>query len=193
MMDSKKLKQLREISGAGVLDCQKALKESRGDLDRAMELLRKKGQKIAQTKESRSTNEGIIESYIHSNKKIGVLVQLVCETDFVARGEEFKQLAHDLAMQVAATNPLWISPEDIPLDTLEKEKEIYSQDLDSGKPQNIREQIINGKLQKFYSETCLLNQRFIKDETITIKELIQNKIARLGENISVKRFIRFIL
>ena len=192
-MDSKKLKQLREISGAGVLDCQKALKESRGDLDRAMELLRKKGQKIAQTKESRSTNEGIIESYIHSNKKIGVLVQLVCETDFVARGEEFKQLAHDLAMQVAATNPLWISPEDIPLDTLEKEKEIYSQDLDSGKPQNIREQIINGKLQKFYSETCLLNQRFIKDETITIKELIQNKIARLGENISVKRFIRFIL
>lgn len=192
-MKNKQVKQLREITGAGILDCQQALSQAKGDLDKALDLLRKKGQKIAQNKAVRSANEGIIESYIHSNSKIGVLVELVCETDFVARSEEFKQLGHDIAMQIAATNPLWNSPEDIPPETLEKEKEIYAQNLNPARPQKTRDQIINGKLQKFYSEVCLLNQPFVKDDKITVKELIQNKIAKLGENIQVKRFVRFSL
>ena len=192
-MDHQIIKKLREISGAGIVNCQESLKESQGDLDKALELLRKKGQKFAQSKGSRSTNQGMVESYINTDGKIGVLVEVVCETDFVARNEEFKELAHDLAMQVAATNPQWISAEDIPAENLDKEKEIYSQNIDKDKPVEMRNKIINGKLKKFYAEGCLLNQPFIKDDTITIQELIQSKIAKLGENIQVKRFIRFSL
>lgn len=192
-MDHQIIKKLREISGAGIVNCQKALKESQGNLDKALEILRKKGQKLAQSKGSRSTNQGLIEPYIHIDGKIGVLVEVVCETDFVAKNEEFKELAHDLAMQVAATNPKWVSSEDIPAETRDKEKEIYSQNIDKAKPVEMRNKIINGKLKKFYAEVCLLSQPFIKDDKIVIQELIQNKIAKLGENIQVKRFIRFSL
>ena len=192
-MDHQIIKKLREISGAGIVNCQKALKESQGNLDKALEILRKKGQKLAQSKGSRSTNQGLIEPYIHIDGKIGVLVEVVCETDFVAKNEEFKELAHDLAMQVAATNPKWVSSEDIPAETRDNEKEIYSHNIDKAKPVEMRNKIINGKLKKFYAEVCLLSQPFIKDDKIVIQELIQNKIAKLGENIQVKRFIRFSL
>ena len=192
-MDPQIIKKLREISGAGIVNCQKALKESQGNLDKALEILRKKGQKLAQSKGSRSTNQGLIEPYIHIDGKIGVLVEVVCETDFVAKNEEFKELAHDLAMQVAATNPKWVSSEDIPAETRDNEKEIYSHNIDKAKTVEMRNKIINGKLKKFYAEVCLLSQPFIKDDKIVIQELIQNKIAKLGENIQVKRFIRFSL
>ncbi len=192
-MDAKIIKQLREISGAGFSDCQKAFRQAKGDLDEALEILRKEGRKIAQNKEIKPTNEGVIGSYIHSNNKIGVLVEVVCQTDFVARNEEFRQLAHDLAMQIAAANPAWVSPEQIPEQVIRKEKEIYSQGIDSKKSGQIKEKIINGKLEKFYQEVCLLNQPFIKDDKVSVKELIQNEIAKLGENIQVKRFIRFAL
>ncbi len=192
-MDSKIIKQLRQLTGAGIVECQKVLKEAKGDLDKAVEILRKKGQKVAASKQIRTTNEGIVEAYIHTNKKIGVLVELVCETDFVARNEEFKQLAHNLAMQVAAVSPRWVRPEDIPGVVLKKEKEIYQANLPKGKPEEVAKKIIDGKLKKFYTEACLLKQPFIKDDKITIEELIKNKIAKLKENIQVKRFIRFSL
>lgn len=192
-MDTKIIQQLRDTTGAGILDCQKAIKESKGDFDEAVEILRKKGQKIAQAKGSRETHEGIVEAYIHSNKKIGTLVEVVCETDFVARNQEFKDLAHDIAMQVAAANPMWVSPDDVDQKVIEKEKEIYKEEVDSSKPTEVKDKIIKGKLQKFYSEVCLLNQPFIKDDSMTVGELIKKKIATLGENIGVKQFVRFSL
>ena len=192
-MDSKIIKQLRQTTGAGILECQKVLKQAKGDIDKAVEILRKKGQKLVKSKQSREVKEGVVEAYIHSDHKIGVLVELVCETDFVARNKEFKELAHDLAMQVAAVNPQWIKPEDIPQQVLGKEREIARENLPKSKPSQVKERIVEGKLKKFYTETCLLEQTFIKDEKITIKELIQEKITKLGENIQVKRFIRFAL
>jgi elongation factor Ts len=185
------IKELRDKTGAGVLDCQKALKEANNDLDKAIEILRKKGQKIMAKKQSRCTNEGIVESYIHTNNKIGVLVVLVCETDFVARNKEFKELAHDLAMQIAANNPQWIKPEDIPSEIIKKEKELIQENLSQDKPQQVQDKIIQGKLNKFYAEVCLLEQPFIKEEDKKIKELIQEKVAKLGENIQISQFIRF--
>lgn len=192
-MKNESIKRLRQVSGAGILDCQKSLEQAKGDFDKALEILRKKGKKIVQSKGSRSTNEGIIESYIHSNAKIGVLVQLVCETDFVARNEAFKSLAHDIAMQIAATDPKWISSEDIPPEVIKKEKQIYQQTVDKNKPAKVAKNIVDGKLQKFYTEACLLKQPFIKDDALTVKQLIEKKIAVLGENIQIKRFIRFEL
>jgi len=188
------IKQLRQITGAGVLDCQEALKESNDDLDKAIEFLRKKGQKFADDKGSRTTNEGVVESYIHSNNKIGVLLELVCETDFVARNEEFKKLAHDIALHIAAANPQWKEREEVPAEIIEKEKQIYKATLkNEKKPEKIIEKIAENKLEKFYNTSCLLEQAFVKDDKITIKALVHAMTAKLGENIQVKRFIRFSL
>ncbi|MDA2936190.1 elongation factor Ts [Patescibacteria group bacterium AH-259-L05] len=192
-METKIIQQLRETTGAGILDCQKALKESKGDFDIAIEILRKKGQKMAQAKGSRATHEGIIDTYIHSNQKMGAMVAVVCETDFVARNQEFKELVHDLSMQVAAANPMWVSSQDVPQNVIEKEREVYLESIDKHKDQKVKEKIIQGKLQKFYTEVCLLNQPFIKDDSITTGELVEKKIATLGENIQVKQFVRFSL
>ena len=193
-MSAEIIKQLRQITGAGVLDCQEALKESNNDLDKAIEFLRKKGQKFANDKGVRTTNEGVVESYIHSNNKIGVLLELVCETDFVARNEEFKKLAHDIALHIAAANPQWKEREEVPAEIIEKEKQIYKETLkNEKKPEEIIEKIAENKLEKFYNTSCLLEQGFVKDDKIIIKDLIQAMIAKLGENIQVKRFVRFSL
>ncbi len=186
------IKELREKTQAGMLDCKKALIECGGDMEKAVDYLRKKGLAAANKREGRVAKEGIIASYIHNNSKLGVLLELNCETDFVARNQDFLDLAKDLCMQVAAANPLYVSPEDIPAEVLEREKEIYREQLkDSGKPANVIEKIVEGKLTKFYSEVCLLEQEFIKDNKVIIKDLIKNKIATYGENITVGRFVRF--
>ena len=193
-IDIKIIQKLRQETGAGMLDCQKALQESKGDLEEAKRILRKKGKKIANQKENRETRAGLIEAYIHAGGKVGAMIELTCETDFVARNEEFKNLAHDLAMQVAATNPLYLTPEDIPEEVLEKEKEIIKDQLpDDKKKPEIIDKIIQGKLDKYFSEVCLLKQPFIKDDKLTIEDLIANKIAKIGENIKRKRFVRFSL
>jgi elongation factor Ts len=191
MKSLKIIKDLRQITGAGILDCQKALQEANNDLIKAEEILRKKGQKIVDKKLDREAKEGVIGSYVHANNKIGVLIELLCETDFVARNKEFKELAHDLAMQVAAANPQWIKPIDVPSEILKKEKEIIKEGLPKDKPTQTIEKITEGKLQKFYSQFCLEEQMFIKDDKLMIKDLIQKKIVKLGENIQIKRFIRF--
>src|SRR6056297_784485 len=192
-MKQENIKKLREKTGVGVLNCQKALKEANGDIEKALEILRKKGQKIVESKKSRATNDGRIGSYVHANGKIGVLVKLVCETDFVAKTDEFKELAHDLAMQVAATDPKWISEDEVPEKTKEKEKEVYKNEISEDKPDDIVGKIINGKLEKFYDKNCLLRQDFIKNDDITIKQLLKRKISSIGENIKIEEFTRFEL
>lgn len=196
MIDRKLISQLRAQTGAGMNDCLNALEEARGDEKKALEILRKQGAKVAAKKAARETNQGIIEAYIHPGAKVGVLLKVVCETDFVARNEEFKQLAHDLAMQIAAMNPLYVAPEEVPAEVLAKEKEIVLEqikDTISGKPQKVVEQIVEGKMNKYFEEVCLLNQRFIKDEDITVDELVKQSIVKLGENIKVKEFVRYNL
>lgn len=186
------IKELRDKTQAGMMDCKKALTESDGDMEKAVEFLRKKGLASADKKMDREVTEGIIASYIHSNNKIGVLIELKTMTDFVARNSDFQELAKELAMQIAAANPLYISPEDVPADVVAKEKEIYKEQmLNSGKPENVVEKIVEGKLQKYYSEVCLLEQEYIKDSSIKIKDLIKEKIATFGENIAVGKFSRF--
>jgi len=193
-VDMSMVKKLREETGIGILECKKAIAESNNDFTKAAEILRKKGFEKAKSKSSRVTKQGLIGSYIHTNGKIGVLVELGCETDFVAKNEDFQNLLKDISMQIAAMNPQYISSDDIPEDVLEKEKEIYRVQLkDSGKPENIIEKIIEGKLKKFYSEICLLNQNFFKEEKLTIENLIVEKIHKIGENIVVKRFVRYQL
>lgn len=185
---------LRTLTGAGIVDCQKALEESGGDYDKAVELLRKRGQKVAAAKQERETKEGIVHAYIHGQGRVGVLVEISCETDFVARNDEFKAFAHDIAMHIAAANPLYVKPEDIPSEVIEKEKEIYKDQMASEKkPDEIKEKIIVGKLNKYYQETCLLNQLFIKDDSLTIQQLLAATIAKTGENIQIRRFCRFSL
>lgn len=189
---SEMIKELREKTQAGMLDCKKALIECDGDMEKAVDYLRKKGLAAANKREGRIAKEGVIASYIHNNSKLGVLLELNCETDFVARNQDFQDLAKDLCMQVAASNPLYVAPEDVPANVLEREKEIYREQLkESGKPANVIEKIVEGKLAKFYSEVCLLEQEFIKDNKVIIKDLIKNKIATYGENITVGRFVRF--
>jgi elongation factor Ts len=186
------IKELRDKTQAGMVDCKKALVENDGDMDKAVEYLRKKGLASADKKMGREVTEGIVASYIHSNSKIGVLVELKCATDFVARNEEFVALAKEIAMQIAAANPLYVKPEDVPADVVEKEKEIYREQMkNSGKPENVVEKIVEGKLTKFYSEVCLLEQEFIKDSAVKIQDLIKQKIAVFGENIEVGKFSRF--
>ncbi len=193
-ISAKLVKDLREKTGLGMMDCKKALQETKGDLEQAVDYLRKKGALKAAKREGRATSEGRIGSYIHSNGKIGVLVELKCESDFVAKTEQFATLNKDLCMQVAASAPRWISPEDVPADVIAKEKEIYmTQAKEAGKPDKMLEKIAEGKLKKFYSEECLLEQNFVKEPDKTVGNLIKEYIAQLGENISVARFIRFQL
>jgi len=184
------VKELREKTGAGMMECKKALEESGGDFNKAIEYLRQKGLATAQKKAGRTATEGIITSYIHMDK-IGVLLELNCETDFVARNEEFRQLAKDIAMHIAAANPQYISKEDVPQEIIEKEKEIYKAQITSNKPPQVVEKIIEGKLEKFFEDMCLLNQPFIREPEKKIKDLITEKIAKFGENIVIRRFVRF--
>lgn len=191
-VDMTLVKKLREQTGIGILECKKAISESNNDFEKAVEILRKKGFEKAKSKASRATNQGAIGSYIHSNNRIGVIMELGCETDFVAKNEDFLALQKDLCMQIAAMNPKYISEADIPETVLEKEKEIYREQMkNSGKPDNIIEKIIEGKLKKFYTEVCLIHQAFFKEDQKTIQALIAEKIHKLGENITVKRFVRY--
>ncbi len=189
-MDISHIQKLRELTGAGIVDAKKALEEVGGNLEKAVEILRKKGLVKAAGKTDRHTAEGLIHSYIHSNGKVGSMVELLCETDFVARTDTFRELAHDLAMHVAASNPLYLSSEDVPEEVLAKEKEIWAEEF-HGKPQAALEKILQGKLQKYFSDVCLLSQPFIKDEDITVEERIKHAVAKLGENIKVRKFVRF--
>jgi len=193
-MDAKLIMQLRQMTGAGVLDAQRALAESNGNVDAAAEALRKKGQAKAASRTDRTTREGMVGHYIHATGKVGALVEVACETDFVARSEEFRSLVHDLAMHVTASSPLYLAPEDVPPEVLAKEREIAGAEAaGSGKPANVIEKIVEGKLAKYYADTCLLKQPFIKDEDVTVAERIQQVIAKTGENIQVRRFCRFAL
>ncbi len=186
------VKELRERTNAGFMDCKTALKESNGDVDKAIEYLRVKGLATAQKKSHRQTNEGLVLSYIHPGSRIGVLLELNCETDFVARTDEFQHFARDIAMQIAATAPLGVGREDIPQDVLEKERALYrTQALEQKKPEKVVEKIVDGKIEKFYAESCLLDQPFIKDDTKTVLGLLNELIAKLGENIKIVRFARF--
>lgn len=192
MVSIDQIKQLRKETNVSVIDCKKALEEAGGDIEKAREILRKWGKDFALTKIGRETGQGIIETYVHSNKKIGVMIQIHCETDFVARSDEFKKLAHELCLQIAAMRPLYLKSEDIPEEFLEGEREIYKEQFkDSGKPQKIIDEIIEGKLKKYKKEISLLSQPWIKDENKTIKDLIDEYVNLLGENILVKRFVRY--
>jgi elongation factor Ts len=186
------IKELRELTGAGVLDCKVALEENSGDFEKAATYLREKGMAAAAKRASREATEGLIGSYVHAGSKVGALVEVNCETDFVARTDEFQTLAHDLAMQVVAAKPQYLTTEDVPAEELEKEKSIYrAQVQDSGKPEHIIDRVVEGKLAKYYEEVCLMEQPFIKDTALTVKELVQQHNALLGENIVVRRFARF--
>jgi elongation factor Ts len=186
------VKELREKTGAGVMECRKALESSNGDMEEAVKLLRQQGLKTAAKKSSRATSEGQIGSYIHFGGKIGVLVEVNCETDFVARTADFQQFVKDISMHVAAISPKYLSREDVPKDVLQEELEIYKkQARDTGKPDNIIEKIAQGKLDKFYKSVCLLEQSFIKDENKTISDILTETVAKLGENIKITRFVRF--
>jgi elongation factor Ts len=186
------VKQLRERTGAGFSDCRAALIESGGDIEQAINILRKKGQAAAAKKAQRATSEGLVTSYIHAGGKIGVLVEIDCESDFVARTEDFKQLSHDVAMHVAALDPRFLRREEVTQEILDREREIYREQAKAtGKPEQVVEKIVTGKMEKFYEENCLYEQHFIKDEGLTIKELVDQAIAKLGENITIRRFSRF--
>ena len=186
------VKELREKTGAPMMDCKQALTEAKGDLDQAVVLLRKKGVSMAAKKSARVTSEGAVESYIHAGGKIGVLVEVNCESDFVARTDDFKELVHDIAMHIAASDPKYVRKEDVTPSDFAREKDIYvAQAVASGKPQNIAEKMVAGKMEKFYEEVCLYEQPFIKDQTVSISQLIATKIGKLGENIAVRRFARF--
>ncbi len=188
------VKALREKTGAGMMDCKKALQESNGDFDKAIDYLRKKGASIAQKRSDKLANQGVIEAYIHTGGRVGTLIELNCETDFVAKTDDFKRLAKDIAMQVAAMNPRYVSREDVDGSVLEKEIEIYkTQAKNEGKPDTIAEKIAQGRLEKFYQEFCLLEQSFIKDSTKTVQDLLNEATAKIGENIRVNRFQTFHL
>jgi len=188
------VKELRDKTNSGMMDCKEALAASDGDLEKAVEYLRKKGLSAATKRSSRATKNGMVESYIHMGGKIGVMVEVNCETDFVGKTDAFKGMVKDIAMHIAAANPTYLSSEDIPENVMEAEREIYrDQALASGKPEKVVDRIIDGKINKFYEEVCLLNQKFVKDMDITIQTLVNNIIANTGENIVVKRFARFQL
>lgn len=188
------VKELREATGAGVLDCRKALEANEGDLEKATVFLHEKGLVAAAKKEDREVLEGIIDAYGHPGGRVGVLVEVNCETDFVARTDQFQAFVHDMALHVAAMSPLYLTPEDIPSDELEQEKEKYRrQALQEGKPERIVERIVEGRLKKFFAETCLMEQPFVKDDEILIKDLVKAKIVELKENIVIQRFARFEL
>jgi elongation factor Ts len=185
------VKELREKTGAPMMDCKQALTEAKGDMEQAVVVLRKKGVSVAAKKATRVTSEGSVASYIHAGGKIGVLVEINCESDFVARTEDFKELVHDIAMHIAASDPKFVRKEDVTPEAYEREKDIYRSQAATGKPPQVVEKIVEGKMGKFYEEVCLLEQPFIKDQTVTIAQLIAAKIGKLGENIAVRRFARF--
>jgi len=188
------VKQLRDKTNAGMMDCKEALEASDGNFDKAVEYLRKKGLSAATKRSSKAAKDGVVASYIHMQGKIGVLVEVNCETDFVARTEAFQTMAKDIAMHVAASNPTYLNAEAVPAEVLDREKEIYrSQAKAEGKPEKIFDRIVEGKLKKYYEEVCLMDQKFIKDTNITVATLVQNMIANTGENIMVRRFARFQL
>jgi len=186
------VKELRDTSGAGMMDCKKALTASGGDLEAAMDELRKQGLASAQKRSSRATKEGAVDSYIHAGGKIGVLVEVGVETDFVSRSDQFKEFTHDLAMHVAAAAPRWVRREQVPEDVIVREKAIYAEQV-KGKPENVLEKIVTGKLEKFFAETCLMEQPFIKDTDRTIEQLRTDLVGVIGENVEVRRFARFQL
>ncbi|WP_286680660.1 translation elongation factor Ts [Tepidanaerobacter sp. EBM-49] len=192
MITPQQVKELREKTGAGIMDCKNALTEADGDIEKAIVILRERGLAKAAKKQSRVATEGVIEAYVHGDGRIGVLVEVNCETDFVARNEEFRRFAKDIAMQVAASNPKYLSRDMVPADVINQEREIFrTQALNEGKPENIVDKIVDGKLEKFYEENCLLEQPFIKDPDKNISQLLTEKIALLGENIVISRFVRF--
>ncbi len=186
------VKQLREKTGSGMMDCKEALTECGADVDKAVDFLRKKGLATARKRAGRAMSEGTIQSYIHMGGKIGVMVELGCESDFVAKNDDFKEFARNIAMHVAATNPVSILPEEVPEDILAREREIYrAQALETGKPENIVDKIAEGKLNKFYKENCLMKQEYVRDPSLSIADLVNQLIAKIGENITIKRFARF--
>ena len=188
------IKKLRESTGAGVVDVKEALAEAGNDEGKALEILRKKGQKIASKRQERATQQGLIESYVHANGRVAAFVAVACETDFVARNTDFKQFAHEVALQIAATAPQYVSPADVPAEVVEKEKEIYREQLkNEGKPAQMVEKILEGKLQTFYREVCLLKQPYIKDDSKTIEQLLTGLIGKIGENIKIEKFVYFTL
>ncbi len=191
-IDKKMIQKLREITGLGMMDCKKALEETNGDLEKAIDLLRKKGAAVAAKRSDKETAEGVVYAYIHPGSKLGVLVELNCETDFVANTQDVKNFAKDLAMHIAAFKPLYLKPEDVDPKFLEHEKEIIKEQLaDSGKPEKILNQIVDGKLKKLYSDICLLNQSFIKNDQQTVSQALEEIIGKTGESIKIKRFSRF--
>lgn len=190
------IKELRELTGAGMMDIKQALDEAGGNKDKAVEILRKKGALKMGKKADRAAKEGIIEAYIHPGGRVGVLLELNCETDFVARTDDFKNLARELAMHIAALNPLYISPADVPAEVVEKEKEIYkeqSKEAAKGKSEEIVNKMLEGKINKYFEEACLLEQSFVKNPEIKVKQMISDAVAKMGENVVVKRFARFVL
>ncbi|MFW0861145.1 MAG: translation elongation factor Ts [Dethiobacter sp.] len=192
MITASVVKELREKTGAGMMDCKKALNETGGDLTKACEYLREKGLATAAKKSGRIAAEGIVESYIHLGGKIGVLLEVNCETDFVGRTEEFRTFVRDVAMQIAATNPQFLSKDEVPQAVLDKEKEILTaQALNEGKPEKVVEKIVVGRIEKYYAENCLLEQSFVRDTDVTINDLLKEKIAKIGENITIRRFTRY--
>ena len=193
-INTEMIKELRARTNAGILDCKEPLKETDGDMEKAVDFLRKKGLATALKRAGRETSEGVINSYIHAGGKIGVLVEVNCETDFVAKTDEFKELVKNLAMHIAATSPLGIRSEDIPEEIIKREEEIYrAQALETGKPEKIIDKIVEGKMKKFYKESCLLEQQYVKDTDMTIQDLIHEMVSKMGESISVRRFARYQL
>lgn len=188
------VKELREKTGAGMLDCKKALEEANGDITKASEILREKGLAAAANKAGRIATEGVVESYIHAGGRIGVLVEVNCETDFVAKTDQFREFVRDIAMHIAASNPQYVRRDEVPQEALDKEREILkNQALNEGKPEKIVEKMVEGRMSKFYEEYCLLEQSFIKDQDKTIETLLKEKVSTIGENISIRRFVRFEL
>jgi elongation factor Ts len=186
------VKQLRDKTGSGMMDCKKALAENSGDMEKAIDFLRKKGLATAAKRAGRATTEGVVQPYVHTGGKLGVMVEVNCETDFVAKSEDFQEFAKNVAMHIAATSPIGISPEDVPAETLAREKDIYmDQARQTGKPENVIEKIVEGKMNKFLKENCLMNQAYVRNPDITIADLLNELIAKIGENISIKRFVRF--
>lgn len=187
-----RVKELREKSGAGMMDCKQALTEANGDMDEALVLLRKKGVATAQKKSSRVTKEGLVEAYVHAGGKIGVLVEVGVETDFVSRGDDFRTFCHELAMQVAAASPRWVHRDEVPGEIIAAERAIYADQV-QGKPENVIEKIVTGKLEKFFQETCLMDQAYVREPSMSIEQLRTDLVGKIGENVEVRRFVRFQL
>ncbi|THB73748.1 MAG: translation elongation factor Ts [Desulfobacteraceae bacterium] len=188
------VKELRDKTGSGIMDCKKVLKEAEGNVEKAIELLRKKGLAKAEKRSGRATSEGVIYSYIHTGAKLGVLLEVNCESDFVAKTEDFQAFAKNIAMHIAAASPVGLNPEDVPSESVEKEREIYKAlAIKEGKPENIIDKIVEGKVQKYYKDVCLMSQQYVKDPQMTIEDVLKEAIGKIGENIQIKRFARFQL